>query len=110
MHVCTNETKRFPGWSEATLLRVALVLASFVTEGDATRASGSISVYEEITRREPHAPDSGLRLDIWRQQVVSNDTGLSEDLIRQLLRWVYVLLEGRVELHHELAVPLGLIV
>ena len=93
--------------SEAALLRVILALASLAIECDTPRAPGRVPMHKEIARRTPHASDRSLRLDIWRQQVMSNNTGLNENLVRQLFRWVDVLPEGRVELHHKLAVPLG---
>ena len=45
----------------------------------------ALTWHKKVTRGEPHAPDSGLGLDIWWKDVVCNNTWLDDHLVGHFL-------------------------
>jgi hypothetical protein len=86
---------------------VILALSGLAAQGDAPRTSGSVSVDYEVPWRQPHASHCCVRLNVWGQLAMCDDAGLYDNLVQQLLRWMNVILEGRVEPQDKLAIPFG---
>ena len=73
---------------------------------DAPGKTGSVAKDHRVRWRKYHPPARCRRVNFWRQLVAGNDCCLNLHSVWKLLgRRVNVLLEGRVELEQEIAIP-----